>query len=151
MKFDWQEIKKKMVGERLSPEDIAAGWALGVCIGCAIPFGMQLIISVPLALMARISKVGATVGTLVSNPFSVLLIYPTQTYIVDQLLFSGSLSFTKLMNTRWTWEAVKSLGAEAVASFFIGGVILAAICTPITYFCVKRIVLEHRKRYGLPK
>ena len=106
-----------MVREPLTPEAIAAGWALGMFVGCAIPFGLQLVVSVPLALMMRVSKVGATVGTLVTNPVTIFFIYPAQTWFVNRLLFNGSLSFDRLMQVEWTWEAVRRLGAEAMASF----------------------------------
>ena len=149
----WQFLKRKMVREPLTPEAIAAGWALGMFVGCAIPFGFQLVVSVPLALMMRVSKVGATVGTLVTNPVTIFFIYPAQTWFVNRLLFNGSLSFDRLMQVEWTWEAVRRLGAEAMASFFLGGFLLAIVFTPPTYFIVKRVVTTYRrtreqKRHG---
>ena len=140
-------LHQKMVREKLPPEDIAAGWALGVCIGFAIPFGLQLIIAIPLAIMCRISKLGASLGTFVSNPVTCLLLYPTQTYVTSRILFGeGSLSFERLVETSWSWEAVRRLGAEAMVSFFLGGMFLAIVATPITYFTVKRLVVRHRRR-----
>ena len=41
---------------------------------------------------------------------------------------------------------MKQLGAEAVASFFIGGILLAIILTPITYFTVRSFVVRSRRR-----
>jgi uncharacterized protein (DUF2062 family) len=125
---------------------VAAGWALGMFVGCSIPFGLQLIISVPLAIMMRVSKVGATVGTLITNPVTIFFIYPAQTYVMNLILFDGSLSFDRLMGLEWTWETVRKLGTEAMASFFIGGFVLAIILTPITYFIVKGIVVRHRAK-----
>jgi uncharacterized protein (DUF2062 family) len=135
-----------MIHDPLPPEDVAAGWALGMFIGCAIPFGLQLIISIPLALMMRISKIGATLGTLITNPITIFFIYPAQTYVVNKILFGGSITYSKLMNVEWTWESVRRLGAEAMASFFLGGIFLALIMTPITYLVVKSLVVRHRKR-----
>ena len=141
----WLVLKQKMVGEPLSTEAIAAGWALGMFVGCAVPFGLQLVISVPLALMMRVSKVGATVGTLLTNPVTIWFIYPAQTWFVNTLLFGGSLSFDKLMAVEWTWEKVRQLGAEAMASFFLGGFLLAIVMTPLTYFFVKHVVATYRR------
>jgi uncharacterized protein (DUF2062 family) len=140
----WRELKEKMVAEPLSPERVAAGWALGMFVGCAVPFGMQLVISVPLAVVMRISKIGASVGTLITNPVTIFFIYPAQTYVINRLFFGGSLSWERLVQVEWTWEAVKRLGFDAVASFFIGGVMLACIMTPIMYFGVKALVKAHR-------
>ena len=144
LKSYWHEIREKMIHDPLPPEDVAAGWALGMFVGCAVPFGLQLLVSVPLALMMRVSKIGATVGTLITNPVTIFFIYPAQTWVVNKVLFGGSLSFERLMDVEWTWEAVRKLGAEAMASFFLGGLALAIILTPITYFAVKRLVVRYR-------
>ena len=140
----WHRLKTRMVREQLPPEDIAAGWALGVFVGCAVPFGLQLIISIPLALMMRVSKVGATLGTFITNPVSIFFIYPAQTFVVNKMLFGGSLTYAKLAETAWTWAAVRRLGAEVMVSFFLGGFLLAIVMTPIAYFAVKRIVVRSR-------
>ena len=142
----WRALRERMVGDPLPPEDVAAGWALGMFVGCAVPFGLQLVVSVPLAMMMRVSKVGATLGTLLTNPVTIWFIYPAQTWLVNKALFGGSLSLSNLMDVEWTWEAVRKLGAEAMASFFLGGLFLAIVLTPITYFAVKRIVVSHRAR-----
>jgi len=141
----WLRLKTRMVREQLPPEDIAAGWALGVFVGCAVPFGLQLIISIPLALMMRVSKVGATLGTFITNPVSIFFIYPAQTFVVNKLLFGGSLTYAKLADTEWTWVAVRRLGAEVMASFFLGGFLLAIVLTPVAYFVVKRVVVRSRE------
>ncbi|MBR2983151.1 MAG: DUF2062 domain-containing protein [Kiritimatiellae bacterium] len=141
-------LREKMVADPLTPDRVAAGWALGMFVGCAVPFGMQLVFSVPLALMLRVSKIGATLGTLITNPVTIFVIYPAQTYAVNKMFFGGSLTFENLMKVEWTWQSVRSLGAEAVASFFIGGLLLSAVLTPVTYFAVRKIVVRHRLRKG---
>lgn len=143
----WHTLKAKMVKDPLPPEDVAAGWALGIFIGCSVPFGLQLIVSIPLALMMRVSKVGATLGTFITNPVSIFFIYPAQTWAVNRLVFGGTLSFQRLVEMEWTWVNVRHLGAEAMASFFLGGLALGIVLMPITYFVVKRIVSRHRKSW----
>ena len=147
----FRRLREKMVRDPLPPEDIAAGWALGVFVGCAIPFGLQLIISIPLAMMMRVSKIGATLGTFITNPITIFFIYPAQTFVVNRLLFGGSLTFAKLVEKCACLKdplhhlpEVMSLGAEVMVSFFLGGFLLAIVMTPIAYFTVKRIVVRGR-------
>ena len=139
-----RELKRKMVRDPLPPEDVAGGWALGMFVGCAVPFGLQLLVSIPLALMMRVSKVGATLGTLITNPVTIFFIYPAQTWVMYNILF-GNRELGELPE-EWTWAAVKALGTDVLASFLLGGLVLALILSPITYFVVKRIVIRHRAR-----
>ena len=137
-------LKGKMLRDRMSPNRVAAGWAIGMFIGCSVPFGFQLVVSVPAAVLTKTSKIGATLGTFVTNPVTIFFIYPAQTWLVNRLLFDGSLSFSRLVEVEWTWESVRKLGAEAMASFFLGGFFLAIVLTPITYCVVKRLVIRYR-------
>lgn len=109
-------------------------------IGCAVPFGLQLLISIPLSVLWRVSKVGATLGTLITNPVTIFFIYPAQTYLVNRYLLGGSLSFERLKTVEWSYSSVKALGAEAMVSYLLGGLILASVLAPVTYFSVKFIV-----------
>ena len=138
----WHDLKAKMVKDPLPPEDVAAGWALGMFIGCSIPFGLQLVVSIPLAMMMRVSKIGATVGTLITNPVTIFFIYPAQTWVMYNLLF-GNREMGELP-TEWTRQSVMAMSGPVIISFFLGGLLLALILSPITYFVVKRIVIKYR-------
>ena len=133
-----------MVRDPLPPESVAAGWALGVFVGFAIPFGLQLIVSVPLAIMMRVSKVGATLGTFVTNPATIFFLYPAQTWVVYNLVF-GSREMGELP-TEWTRQTVMALSGPVIISFFLGGLALAMVLSPVTYHVVKRIVMRQRRR-----
>ncbi len=134
-------LKSKMVREKMPPGRVAAGWAIGMFVGCAIPFGLQLVVSIPLAIVTRTSKVGATVATFITNPVTIFFIYPAQTWVVYRLLFGEDPQ----LPSEWTFESVKSLAGGTIASFFIGGVALGLILSPIMYFVAKRTILEYRK------
>lgn len=133
-------LKGKILRDRMSPNRVAAGWAIGMFIGCSIPFGFQLIVSIPAAVLTKTSKIGATVGTFITNPLTIFFIYPAQTWAVYRLLFGGN---PELPST-WTWETVKGLAGKTIASFFLGGILLGAILSPIMFFTVRRLVLVSR-------
>ena len=141
----WRGLREKMVSDPLPPEDVAAGWALGMFVGCAIPFGLQLLVSVPLAIMMRVSKIGATVGTLITNPVTIFFIYPAQTWVMYNLLF-GHRELGELP-TEWTRQSVMAMSGPVIISFVLGGIVLALILSPITYFVVKRIVIRYRRKW----
>ena len=143
VKSYWRELRAKMVSDPLPPESVAAGWALGMFIGCAVPFGLQLLVSIPLALMMRVSKIGATVATLITNPVTIFFIYPAQTWVMFNLLF-GHREMGELPK-EWTRQSVMALSGPVIISFFLGGLVLALILSPLTYFIVKRIVVKYRQ------
>lgn len=147
----FRTIREKMVRDPLPPEDVAAGWALGMFVGCSVPFGLQLIVSVPLAMMMRVSKVGATVGTFITNPLTIWIIYPAQTMAMGWLLgrnFSWDYILKAMRGVAKNndWKTLLSLSGDVVVCFILGGLALAAVLTPITYFTVRTIVRRFRSR-----
>jgi uncharacterized protein (DUF2062 family) len=140
-----------MLREKASPEFIARGWAIGMFYGCAIPFGFQLVLSIPTAIILKGSKIGATVGTFVTNHSSLFIIYPVQCWIGNRLL-GGDLSYGAISHAlrevvrEQSWDALVRIGEELVAAFFVGGFLFAAIFTPLVYFGVRAFVRRHRAR-----
>lgn len=147
----WQRLREKILREQATPEFIARGWAIGMFYGCAIPFGFQLILSIPTAILLKGSKIGATVGTFVTNHFTIFVIYPVQCWLGNRLL-GGELSYGTISNAMsdlvktQSWEALARIGGELVAAFFTGGLLFAIIFTPLVYFGVRALVRTHRAR-----
>ena len=144
----------KIVREKASPEYIARGWAIGMFYGCFIPFGVQLVCSIPTAFWLKGSKIGASVGTLLTNPVTIFFIYPVQCWVGGKLI-GRSLSYekveasmTQVINHEGPWyEGYRALAAEGldiILSFFVGGALLTLIMVPITYFFVLSITKRYR-------
>ncbi len=146
LKYKLLRLYVQMVREKASPEYIARGWSLGMFIGCTIPFGFQLLVSVPLSFTLKCSKIGAVLGTFITNPLTIFFLYPAQCWLADRLLFSGHLSYSHLCNTEWTYDSVMELGTDAARAFFVGGFLFAAVLTPLTYWGVLKLVRRHRAR-----
>lgn len=152
-RLKWKILKlyAKIVREKADSSYIARGWAIGMFCGCFFPFGVQLIISVPAAFIMRGSKIGATLGTFITNHFTIFIIYPAQCY-VGNLLIGGSLSWAAVKAAmesvlrEQSFSSLWALGTQLVAAFFIGGALLAAVMTPLTYIFVKRFVEKLRNR-----
>ena len=147
------DIYDKIVKEKKPATFIARGWALGVCIGSIIPFGFQIYVALPLSFLLRCSKVGALTGTLITNPISIVFIYPAQCWVGSRLI-GRSLSWdavTKAMSdvlANQDWATLMKLSGDVVASFFVGGFLLAVIATPAAYFAVLAMVRSYRRRIG---
>lgn len=151
----WFRLKAKILAEHASPTYVARGWALGMFIGCFIPFGLQLLVSVPLSFVLRASKVGATMGTLITNPVTIFFLYPAQTWVGSRLLGTpltwdylvevcGRLAKISLF-TREGWQTLSDIGSRVLGGFFLGGFLLAVLLTPITYLVVYRMVLLNQR------
>ena len=147
------ELYGKIVKEQKPAGFIARGWALGVFIGSVVPFGFQIYISLPLSFLLRCSKVGALTGTLITNPISIVFLYPAQCWVGSRLI-GRALSWdavTKAMGdvlANQDWATLMKLSGDLIASFFVGGFLLAAVATPVAYFAVLAMVKSYRRRTG---
>ena len=139
----------KIVREKASPEYIARGWAIGMFFGCLIPFGFQLICSIPAAFILKGSKIGATLGTLLTNQVTIFFIYPVQCYVGSRIMGSD-LTYSAIKDAlrnvlrRQDYDSLFSLGWDLLEAFFIGGLLLTVLMTPVTYYAVKTMVIRFR-------
>jgi len=148
------ELRDTIVRDPLPPNRVAAGWALGMFVGCSVPFGLQLIVSVPIAVLTRVSKIGATVGTLITNPFTIAFIYPVQTWVGSRLIGApltweytekacARLGHVSLFSAEG-WATLSDVGARVLGGFFAGGLLLALVMTPPTFWAVRHIIVKAR-------
>ncbi len=156
MKFTkWVRYKliglySKIVKEKATPEYIARGWTIGMFYGCLIPFGLQLALSIPTAFIMKGSKIGAALGTLLTNQITIFFIYPAQCYVGNKII-GGDLSYQEVKAAlndvlkNQDFSSLWNLGGELVAAFFIGGALLTAVMTPITYVFVKKLVIKYHQ------
>lgn len=152
-KKKWRKFYLKIVREKASPEYIARGWSIGMFFGCLIPIGGQLICSIPAAFLLKGSKIGAVLGTFITNQITVFFIYPVQCYAGAKLigldLSYGDIKLKlKDIVTASDFsefvDAAKSLAGDLTIAFFVGGAIMAFVFTPITYVAVKKMVVGYR-------
>lgn len=154
-KKKWRRFYLKIVREKASPEYIARGWSIGMFFGCLIPIGGQLFCSIPTAFLLKGSKIGAVLGTFITNQITVFFIYPVQCYAGAKLI-GLDLSYSDIKiklkdivdvsNFGEFVDATKSLAGDLTVAFFVGGALMAIVLTPITYVVVKRMVVAYRIR-----
>ena len=139
----WLRMYMKVVREKATPEYIARGWAIGMFYGCFIPFGFQLICSIPTAFLLKGSKIGATVGTFFTNHFSVFIIYPAQCWVGNKIM-GGALTWDAAV--RAMQELLKEQSYQALlalAHALLGFVELWCVCRYVSYgYLVGEVVLQ---------
>ena len=159
-KKKWGKFYLKIVREKASPEYIARGWSIGMFFGCLIPIGGQLLCSIPAAFLLKGSKVGAVLGTFITNHVTVFFIYPVQCYVGAKLLGLDSSNikdkvgdmilalkeFSLLHPSLDPLRKFLNVAGDLAGAFFVGGAIMAIVFTPITYVAVKRMVVVYRIR-----
>lgn len=148
-------LREKIVGERKPATFIARGWALGAFVGSVIPFGVQIYVALPLSFLLRCSKIGALTGTLITNPVTIIFIYPAQCWAGARII-GKDLSWQVISEAfkgvleKQDWASLMQLSGDFIASFFVGGFLLAAIATPVMYFGVLSLVRNYRRIRGIP-
>ena len=147
----------KIVKERKSAEFIARGWSLGVFVGSVIPFGVQIYVALPLSFFLKGSKIGALTGTLISNPLTIIFLYPAQCWAGSRILgkdisWEAITEAMKDVLTQQDWSSLSQLSGHLVTSFFVGGLILcgtiaACAASPTCWNSVALIDASmHRRR-----
>jgi uncharacterized protein (DUF2062 family) len=152
IKAKFNALYDKIVKERKSAEFIARGWALGAFVGSVIPFGFQVYIALPLSFLLKCSKIGALTGTLITNPVTIIFIYPAQCWAGSRILgkdisYDAISKAMKGVLEQQNWQALMEMSGDLIMSFFVGGFLLAAVATPVVYFSVKAMVKSYRRRF----
>ena len=154
IKAKFNALYDKIVKERKSAEFIARGWALGAFVGSVIPFGFQVYIALPLSFLLKCSKIGALTGTLITNPLTIIFIYPAQCWAGSRILgkdisYDAISKAMKGVLEQQNWQALMEMSGDLIMSFFVGGFLLAAIVTPVVYFSVRAMVKGYRRRFNV--
>jgi uncharacterized protein len=120
-----------------TPQRVASGLAAGVFVGMTPTIPFQTVLSIILAWMVRGSKVAAALGTWVTNPLTVPILYPLF-YAIGRVV-SPFGKHTQLPS-KWGLEEIWSIGTEMALASMIGGLVMALILTPVAYFVTLKYI-----------
>lgn len=144
----------KFIRQSGEPEYIARGVALGLFVGLLIPFGLQIAVVLPLAILLKAAKIPSVVFTWVTNHFTIWIIYPVQCYIGSWALASP-FEYSEIRDTminvveKQSFSSLFSLGWLVVASFFVGGLLFALVTSIPGYFMSLKAIKAYRRRKAL--
>lgn len=138
-----------------SADYIARGVSVGLFVGFLVPFGGQMPVALVLAFIFKAEKILSLAFTFVTNHVTIFFIYPLQCYIGGRLLGRhvplGEISrnfesiFSRQADVTGV-TALRELGGELAASFFVGGFCFAVISAVPGYFITRFLVESYRKR-----
>jgi uncharacterized protein len=126
-----------------NPHYISMGMAVGIFVSILPIIPLQTVVAVSLAFLARGSKSAAALGTWLSNPLTIPLVYYANYKLgctllgyqntVDHIAFN---SFSQLM----------ALGIEVTRAMVLGGVVIGAVLGVAAYFITLRLYRSFRNR-----
>ncbi len=152
----WRLIKiyyYKFIRTSGSPHKIALAVGLGFFIGCIIPIGIwgQTVVVIFVAVKLKVNPGIAYAATWISNPYSVVFMYPMYCYVGSRVIGAGlSLNYIKVAFMHvlhdFSWNGLASLGSHLAVSFFIGALIFGIVTGVIGYFFIGFFVSKYRER-----
>ncbi len=148
--LSWRRVYCYVLRQEGSPESVAMGVALGLFVGFFMPMGGQLAVVIPLAFLLKANKALAIMGTVVTNPYTAVFIYPFQCWL-GALLMGSPLELSvvegefKGLLASPSWASLLSLGAGLLIPFFIGGAFLAVVTSVPSYYLARYAVRLRRR------
>lgn len=150
----------KLAKQSGTPEFVARGVFIGLFIGLVVPFGLQILVALPLAFVFKANKITAVGFTFITNQASIFFIYPFQCF-VGSYVIAHPISYAHLSarlksflhflvsskaSIRKSYEELMLLGQEIVIPFFVGGVVLGILVGILGYFASLYLVRQVRGR-----
>lgn len=159
-------IKYRILHIDDSPERIARGLAAGVFIAYLPLMGLQMATAWLAATVLKANRVMAVLGVWVSNPATAVFVYypsyrlgrwllgiRAQKPEIDpeqlENLFEETLSLYRLLtefHTSSFWKEVSAAAMNIGLEILIGGIIIGAVMSRLTYWGAFRLVLYYRRR-----
>jgi hypothetical protein len=122
----------------VSTPDLAMGFAIGVFWGCIPIFILHWPCAVFTAAVTGRSKIAATAGIFLSNPFTIPIQYSTAWLIGHQLLLDDSEGPVGFTSGEAILKAMMNMGLADLVAIEVGGLVMGSV------LCVPAYLLSHR-------
>jgi uncharacterized protein (DUF2062 family) len=142
IKEKWKRRIATILYQDGSPEQISAGLAMGIFIGCTPFYGLQTLIALAIAFVFRLNKPACIAGLWIQNPITMVPIIVIS-YKLGCLLLglpSGIISRDAL-----DWHYLKN----HLAPFFIGSLVTGVLASIPSYFICYLLVRTLRRKRSL--
>ena len=150
-RLSWRRVKVtflRLLHLHDSPQRTAAAFAIGMFWGMSpiTPpfFGLQTGMALFCALIFRLNKIAAFVGTLISNPFTFVPFYMFGTYM-GSVILGYDLNINASTFRHFSLTEVFGGSKEAAKAYFAGNFITATIAAVAGYFILAWFIGRYRK------
>ena len=137
---------KYILRQKHTPEEVAAGFALGLFLAFAAPPGMQLLPAAAMASMMHWNILAAVAAVFVSNPFTMPFIYPMAAYIgshVTGIPVRGPVPLSD--EGFWSYVANPWLHGRIITLLLVGCTLMGSAASIVGYFVTRRLVIIGRR------
>jgi uncharacterized protein (DUF2062 family) len=126
-----------------NPHDIALGMAVGIFVSITPIIPLQTIVAIALAFLFRGSKSAAALGTWLSNPLTIPLVY-----YANYKLGCSVLGYQKTLDSIAfdSFSQLMELGLEVTWAMIVGGLVIGSILGLVAYFITFRVFITIRRR-----
>jgi hypothetical protein len=140
------------VGVHERPERLAAAWALGIALGLSPLIGLHTVIALLLAFAFRLNKVDVLLGTLLVNPWTFPVYFPTAVLVGRRLTGVHVPRFLlphpeEILHAAMWRERAPWL-RSVLLTWGVGAGVLSLVGGAITYFTLKWFIVHHRRRHA---
>lgn len=152
----WRLIKIyyfKFIRTSGSPHKIALAVGIGLFVGCIIPIGFwgQTVVAILLAVRFKTNPGIAFAATWISNPYSVVFLYPLFCFVGSRVVGSSmtfaqiKMDFMKIFHN-FSWDGLLNVGSHLVLFYFVGALIFGIITGLLGYYIIFILFTKYRKR-----
>ena len=132
-----------------NPHYIAMGMAVGIFVSITPIIPFQTLVAIALAFLVRGSKSAAALGTWLSNPLTIPLVYYLN-YKLGCLLLGYQAALDEIAFD--SFAQLMELGLEVTLAMLAGGVVIGAVLGVVAYFVTFRgfVLIRRRSRQANP-
>jgi len=128
-----------------NPHHLALGMAVGIFISIMPIIPFQTLVAIALAFLVRGSKSAAALGTWLSNPLTIPLVYYAN-YKLGCLLLGYQTTLERISFD--SFSQLMGLGIDVTIAMLVGGVVIGAVLGVAAYFITFRgfVIIRRRSR-----
>lgn len=149
----WLAVRlREMVGAQEDPARLAAAWAVGIGLGLSPLLGFHALIALLVAVVFRLNKVDALLGTLVINPWTLAVYFPAATvvgsWITGVKVPRIAIPPLRTFLDAGVWREQASWLRPLLVAWAAGAAVIATVVGVVTFFALRELIAHHRRRHA---